>query len=71
MLGCREGSAGVQLSNTTWWVTGGRGCGWGRTTELLTLGVGFDWHWDLPEPMALHNVIRVDDTHIMFVGGAV
>jgi hypothetical protein len=64
--------AAVQLSPTTWWMTGGESSGSVdlATTEVFTVGQGFSpVAWNLPEGMSQHSLVVVNETSVIMVGG--
>ncbi|CAM6054615.1 unnamed protein product [Sphagnum tenellum] len=66
----RSDAAAVQLSPTKWWVTGGRNfVEYLKSTEIYTVGEGFSSYVDLPTSRYFHNLVKVDDTHVMLLGG--
>ncbi|CAM6053940.1 unnamed protein product [Sphagnum tenellum] len=77
MLTPRSSAAAVQLSPTQWWVTGGRSSHtppnynvYTMSTELFTIGEGFKQYTNLPRGSVMHNLVKVNSTHVMLVGGA-
>ncbi|CAM6054068.1 unnamed protein product [Sphagnum tenellum] len=66
----RTYAAAVKLSSTKWWITGGSpGSGPVRSTEIFTVGEGFSSFVDLPAINAYHNLVTVNSTHVILVGG--
>ena len=66
----RTEAAAVQMTSNTWWVTGGsNGSSLLATTEMFTAGQGFAPYVDLPQPKYYHNLVKVNETHIMLLGG--
>ena len=64
----------VNLSDDEWWLTGGYNgyieeSGITNTTEIYTTGVGFSPFIDLHDPRFRHNVVKINSTHLMVVGG--
>ncbi len=57
----------------TWWVTGGGYFGLGdvkRSTEVFdVLDNGFEFSVDLPKVMRYHNLVNVNNTHMVLLGG--
>ena len=70
----RERAAAVQFSSLEWWVTGG----WSvpdyvASTEVLDLSTGpfFSLDVELPENMWSHNLVAINDSHVVALGGGV
>ena len=59
-------------STGLWWVTGGfDGLNTLDTTEIYnSTSMDFEDYVTLPRPMEAHNVVNVNDTHMVVVGGA-
>jgi len=73
MREARYAAAAVLLSDTQWWVTGGHDNSQNflSSTELFTVGQGFSAYTNLPVALGYHNLVKVDDTHVMLLGGNV
>jgi hypothetical protein len=70
MTTVRRETIPVHLSDTEWWLTGGFVNNEpSNKTEIYTVGVGFNPFVDLPEKRFRHNVIQINSTHFMVVGG--
>ncbi len=69
----RRLAAGVMLSETEWWITGGDqdldSIGTDTTMIYDTEAEEVRPYVDLPERMWRHNIFRVDDTTIFLIGG--
>ncbi len=69
----RRLAAGVMLSETEFWITGGddttSGAGTETTIIFHTDTEEVESYIDLPERMWRHNVLRINDTTIFFIGG--
>ena len=63
-------AAGVMYNSSHWWITGGFVSGSdSKFTELLNVNtMKFSGFVDLPIERTSHNLIRINDSHIMMVG---
>ena len=65
----RAWAAGVMYNLTHWWITGGWDDGTRSSTELYNVVANeFTLHVELPETKEAHNLVRVNETHIMLTG---
>lgn len=51
-----------------WWITGGDGSG-RHTTELYHPESGFELFVDLPKAASWHNLVHINDTHVLMLCG--
>ena len=67
----RSNSAGAHFSPDEYWITGGYVSLLNETdsTELYTAGSGFANYTDLPRRMKKHNLVALNATHMMALGG--
>ena len=66
MTTSRAYAAGTQITNNLWWITGG-----GSTTELYNAtDEQFYPYVDLPKSMSKHNIININVTHTVLLGGS-
>ena len=53
-----------------WWITGGSSGINLRTTDLYNVGIdNFTYGVDMPRNLAQHNLINVNSTHMVLLGG--
>jgi hypothetical protein len=71
LIAGRRTAAGVQLSDTEWWISGGTSgiSGALSSTELYTVGLGFSSYENLPLDEANHVMIKINTSHVMMIGG--
>ena len=71
MVSPRLSAAAAQFTADLWWVTGGHHNGSTLdTTELYNANTGaFASYVDLPKPMEAHNVVALNETHMVLLGG--
>ena len=65
----RYDAAGSFLSNNEWWISGGSSSG--TSSEILNSGEStFRTSVNLPESMADHTMVRVNNSYVIFVGNS-
>jgi hypothetical protein len=59
----------VTLSETEWWVSGGRGVNSQsvKSSELYTVGEGFSQYGELPLQQSYHYMLKIDDSKVMML----
>ena len=66
----RRHAAAVKMSPTKWWITGGYyGSSGSSFTEVYEEGRGFTGFVELPGQQYLHNMVKVNETHYVLLGG--
>ena len=73
MLEAKGSMASVQLTPDIWWITGGQGGDSDpefNTTEVYSNSNGhFTSYVNLPRPASFHNLVAINETHFVFLGG--
>ena len=68
MVSSRAFAAGVMISDTEWWVTGGRTTSILSTTELLNNTGDFNTYTALPTSRSGHSAVKINNTHVAILG---
>ncbi len=74
MLEKRVYPASTMINETHWWVTGGWNTQkkWIRSTEVYdSRSKQFQRYVDMPKGLSLHNLVKVNQTHFVILGGQV
>ena len=72
MIHRRYASAASMIDDDHWWVTGGWGDSSALTTSEIYVGGVEDAFYedvDLPVDLYHHNLVRINDTHHIMLGG--
>lgn len=73
MAVARSGAAAAMFEGdgANWWITGGNDDGYlEQTTEIFNVfDNDFNFGVDLPKPNVDHNLINVNSTHMVLLGG--
>ena len=69
MGAARSVPAGAMMSNGQWWVTGGSTISYDLASTEVFNGKEFSAYVDLPEKRKGHNLVQVNTTHFMLLGG--